>query len=133
VTRTTIDIASLRGMLERGAPVTVLDVRPEDQRSEWWIPGSVHIDAYGALKAKDPNAMDGAELPEGQPVVTVCAAGNISAVAAEQLRNRGFEAYTLEGGMNAWSMAWNKAEVGVTGTDARVIQVRRTGKGVCRT
>jgi glyoxylase-like metal-dependent hydrolase (beta-lactamase superfamily II) len=61
--------------------------------------------------------------------VTVCAAGNISAVAAEQLRNRGFEAYTLEGGMNTWSMAWNKAEVSVTGTDARVIQVRRTGKG----
>ncbi|HEX6709658.1 MAG TPA: MBL fold metallo-hydrolase [Rubrobacter sp.] len=127
--RTSIDLESLRGMLERGEPVTVLDVRPEDQRSDWWIPGSVHFDAYGALKAKDPNAMKEAELPEGQPVVTVCAAGNSSSVAAEQLRDRGFEAYTLEGGMKAWSMAWNTAEVSVVGTDARVIQVRRTGKG----
>ena len=129
MTRTSIEVESLRKMLERGVPVTVLDVRPEDQRSEWWIPGSVHIDAYGALKGKDPNAMDGAKPPEGQPVVTVCAAGNISAVAAEQLRDRGFEAYSLEGGMKAWSMAWNVAEVSVAGTDARVIQVRRTGKG----
>ncbi|HET7270933.1 MAG TPA: MBL fold metallo-hydrolase [Rubrobacter sp.] len=129
MTRTSIDLESLREMLERGAPVTVLDVRPEDQRGEWWIPGSLHIDVYDALKAKDPNAMDGAKLPEGQPVVTVCAAGNSSAVAAKQLRNRGLEAYTLEGGMNAWSMAWNEAEVSVAGTDARVIQVRRTGKG----
>jgi len=129
MTRTSIDLESLREMLERGAPVTVLDVRPEDQRAEWRIPGSVHFDAYDAIKARDPNAMEGAELPEGQPVVTVCAAGNSSAVAAEQLRNRGFEAYTLEGGMKAWSMAWNTAEVSVAGTNVRVIQVRRTGKG----
>jgi len=116
-------------MLERGEPVTVLDVRPENQRAEWAIPGSVHFDAYGALKSKDPNAMEGAELPEGRPVVTVCAAGNSSAVAAEQLRGRGFEAFTLEGGIKAWSMAWNTAEVSVPGSEAKVIQVRRTGKG----
>jgi glyoxylase-like metal-dependent hydrolase (beta-lactamase superfamily II) len=129
MTRTSIDVESLREMLERGEPVTVLDVRPEDQSTEWWIPGRVHFDAYGALKAKDPDAMKRAELPGGQPVVTVCAAGNTSAVAAEQLRDRGLQAYTLEGGMKAWSMAWNTAEVSVAGTEAQVIQVRRTGKG----
>jgi glyoxylase-like metal-dependent hydrolase (beta-lactamase superfamily II) len=129
VTRGTIDVGALREMLERGEPVTVLDVRPENQRTEWSIPGSVHFDAYGALKANDPSAMEGADLPEGSPVVTVCAAGNSSAVTAEQLRGRGVEAYTLEGGMKAWSMAWNTAEVSVPGTEAKVIQVRRTGKG----
>jgi glyoxylase-like metal-dependent hydrolase (beta-lactamase superfamily II) len=129
MTRTSIDVESLREMLERGEPVTVLDVRPEDQSTEWWIPGSVHFDAYGALKVKDLDAMKEVELPEGQPVVTVCAAGNTSVLAAEQLRDRGFEAYTLEGGMKAWSMAWNTAEVSVAGTEALVIQVRRTGKG----
>lgn len=129
MTRASINSESLREMLERGEPLTVLDVRPEEQRAEWWIPGSVHFDAYGALRAKDPDAMNGANLPEGQPVVTVCAAGNSSVVAAEQLRERGFEAYTLEGGMKAWSMAWNTAEVDVAGTEAKVVQVRRTGKG----
>ena len=57
MTRTSIDVQVLREMLERGEPVTVLDVRPEDQSSEWWIPGRVHFDAYGALKANDPDAM----------------------------------------------------------------------------
>jgi 3-mercaptopyruvate sulfurtransferase SseA len=103
--------------------------RPRIVRSGRQIPGSVHVDAYDALKAKDPSAMEEAELPEGLPVVTVCGAGNSSAVAAEQLRARGYEALSLEGGMKAWSMAWNPAGVDVPGEEPAVVQVRRTGKG----
>ena len=129
MTPTSIDVESLREMLERGEPVTVLDVRPEDQRPEWQIPGSIHFNAYEALKAKDPDAMKRVELLDGQLVVTVCAAGNSSAVAADQLRGRGVEAYTLKGGMKSWSLAWNTADVPVPGSEASVVQVRRTGKG----
>ncbi len=124
-----IDTKTLREILERGEPVTVLDVRTGEERVEWSIPGSVHFDAYEALKAGDEHAMDGVELPDGGPVVTVCGAGKTSAVAAEQLRERGFEALTLEGGMKAWSLSWNIAEVDVPGAEAQVVQVRRTGKG----
>ena len=124
-----IDAKTLMGMLVRGEPVTVLDVRKAEDRAEWQIPGSVHVDAYDALKAKDPSAMEEAELPEGLPVVTVCGAGNSSAVAAEQLRARGYEALFLEGGMKAWSLAWNTAAVDVPGEVPAVVQVRRTGKG----
>ena len=129
MTRTSIDVESLREMLERGDPVTVLDVRPENQRAEWAIPGSVHFDAYEALKAKDPSAMEGVDLSGRLPVVTVCGAGKTSAIAAEQLRDRGLQAVSLEGGMKAWGLAWNTAEVRVEGSRARVVQVRRTGKG----
>ena len=123
-----IDTETLMGVLERGEPVTVLDVRKAEDRAEWQIPGSAHFEAYGRLKAKDPNAMEEAELPEGLLVVTVCGAGNSSRTAAEQLRARGYEALSLKGEMKAWSMAWNTAEV-VPGTEAEVLQVRRTGKG----
>jgi len=58
--RETIDVDALRDLLDRGEPVTVLDVRPEDQWAELRIPGSVHVDACQALKAKDPGAMEGA-------------------------------------------------------------------------
>jgi glyoxylase-like metal-dependent hydrolase (beta-lactamase superfamily II) len=130
VGRKDIDAKTLRLMLEKGEPVTVLDVRKAEDRAEWQIPGSVHFDAYDALKAIDPSAMEEAELPEGRRlVVTVCGAGNSSRTAAEQLRARGYEAMSLEGGMKAWSMAWNTAEVVVPGTEAAVVQVRRTGKG----
>jgi hypothetical protein len=35
----------------------------------------------------------------------------------------------LEGGMKAWSLAWNTAEVPLPGAKAEVVQMRRTGKG----
>jgi rhodanese-related sulfurtransferase len=124
-----IDAKTLRDMLERGERVTVLDVRKAEDYEEWTIPGSAHLDAYEALRAGDENAMEGANVPGEVTVVTVCNAGNSSAVAAEQLRMRGHAAVSLEGGMKAWSLAWNSAEVVVPGTDAGVLQVRRTGKG----
>jgi rhodanese-related sulfurtransferase len=128
-----IDAIVLRDMLERGERVTVVDVRKEEDHAEWTIPDSVHVDAYDALNAGDKRAMEGLELPEGVPVVTVCGRGRSSALAAEQLRRQGHEAFSLEGGMKAWSLAWNAAEVPLPepppGTRAEVMQVRRTGKG----
>ena len=124
-----IDVMVLRDMLERGERVTVVDVRKGEDRAEGSIPGSVHVDDYDALNAGDERAMKGLELPEGAPVVTVCGRGRSSAVAAEQLRRQGHEAFSLEGGMKAWSLAWNTADVPLPGARAEVMQVRRTGKG----
>jgi rhodanese-related sulfurtransferase len=120
---------TLRDMLERGEGVTVVDVRKGEDRADWSIPGSVHVDAYEALNAGDGRAMEGLELPDGAPVVTVCGRGRTSAMAAEQLRRQGHEAFSLGGGMGAWSLAWNTAEVPLPGVRAEVVQMRRTGKG----
>ncbi len=127
--QTTISVETLRHMLEQGEPVTVLDIRTDEERSEWAIPDSVHFEAYEALKAGDERAMEGVDLPERLPVVTVCGAGKTSMIAAEQLRAKGFTAMSLDGGMKSWSLAWNVAEVPMSGTEAEVAQVRRTGKG----
>ncbi len=126
---TSIDVGTLRAWLEEGRPVTVLDVRPMVERAEWAIPGSIHIDAYDALRAHNPAALADVDVPSDEPVVTVCAAGKTSQIAAEQLQARGLQALSLDGGMKAWSLAWNVAEVPVPAHDVRVIQVRRTGKG----
>ena len=125
----TIDVETLRTWLEEGQPVTVLDIRPVHERMEWAIPGSFHIDAYDALQTNDPQALAGVELPGDIPVVTVCGAGKTSLVAAQQLQARGIEALSLEGGMKAWSLAWNVAEVPIADDTVHVFQVRRTGKG----
>jgi rhodanese-related sulfurtransferase len=129
VTEGTIGATTLRDMLERGERVIVVDVRKGEDHAEWSIPGSVHFDAYDTLHAADEQAMEGLELPEDVPVVTVCGRGRSSAVAADQLRRRGYEALSLEGGMKAWSLAWNTAEVPLPGVKAEVVQMRRTGKG----
>jgi glyoxylase-like metal-dependent hydrolase (beta-lactamase superfamily II) len=124
-----VDVAALREMLADHAPVTVLDIRKTEDYAEWAIPGCLHIDAYEALKAGDPDALADAAIPMDAPVVTICGAGKVSIIAMEQLRARGYDARSLTGGMKAWSLAWNSAEVPVPGSAATVIQVRRTGKG----
>ena len=109
-----MDVDTLRGWLEKGQPVTVLDIRNSDDRAQWSIPGSMHVNAYAALKAGDPNALQQVELPVGRPVVTICNAGVVSQVAAEQLRRRGLDAAGLVGGMKSWSLAWNTADLPLT-------------------
>lgn len=73
--------------------------------------------------------MNGLDVSAEGPIVTVCGLGRSSAVTAEQLRERGYGALTLEGGMKSWSLAWNTAGVEVPGMEVEIVQVRRTGKG----
>jgi glyoxylase-like metal-dependent hydrolase (beta-lactamase superfamily II) len=124
-----IDVATLRNWLDQGKRVTVVDVRSADARTEWSIPGSVHVDAYADLRQNRPGPLATESLPTDQPIVTVCNAGKMSEIAADALTGRGFDARSLAGGMKAWSLAWNTARVQLDGTPAQVIQVRRTGKG----
>jgi len=106
-----IDVDTLRKWLAEGRPVTVLDVRAEEDRAQWSIPGSLHVNAYSALKEGRRGALDGVDVPPDRPIVTVCNRGKVSQIAAEQLQARGVPALSLEGGMQAWSLAWNTAKV----------------------
>jgi glyoxylase-like metal-dependent hydrolase (beta-lactamase superfamily II)/rhodanese-related sulfurtransferase len=125
----TVDAETLRSWLEEGRQVIVLDVRLATDRASWAIPGSLHVDAYTDLKAHNPHALDGVSLPADVPVVTVCNAGHVSLLASEQLQARGIAASSLEGGMGAWSLSWNTADVSLPDSNAQVIQIRRVGKG----
>jgi glyoxylase-like metal-dependent hydrolase (beta-lactamase superfamily II)/rhodanese-related sulfurtransferase len=125
----TVSAETLRTWLEEHRDVLVLDVRTSSDYQEWAIPGSRHVDAYEALKRHDPEALSGVTLPTDRPIVTVCGVGKTSQIAAEQLAARGLQVSSLEGGMKAWSLAWNIAELPLSHDSAQVIQIRRTGKG----
>ncbi len=127
-----LSVNELRAALEDGRPLTVLDVRPSAQRAEWSIPDSRHVDAYDELWRGESTSLCAAaeQLPHDRPVVAVCAMGRTSLIAAEMLQELGFDAYSLAGGMTAWSEAWNSAETVLPGAvPVTVVQVRRTGKG----
>ncbi|TMQ54575.1 MAG: MBL fold metallo-hydrolase, partial [Candidatus Eisenbacteria bacterium] len=81
------------------------------------------------MRARDPSSIGGVSVPAGQPIVAVCAQGKSSILAVRAMREHGIDAMSLKGGMQAWSLAWNVADVELTGSKAIVIQVRRTGKG----
>ncbi len=124
----TITVRELQDQLDKKQNVFILDVRPTEQRNEWKIADSAHVDAYKKLNAGDDTALDMVEVPQDSTVVTVCAAGRTSLLASNLLQRKGVKAYSLEGGMKAWNYAWNTAEIEFP--NAKVIQVRRAAKGV---
>ena len=124
-----VDTETLREWLDAHVPVTVLDIRSDEDRAQWAIPGSLHVNAYDALRNGQASALADLRLEPGRPVVTVCNAGKVSRTAADVLTQRGVDARSLAGGMRAWSLAWNAAPVPLADESATVIQVRRTGKG----
>ena len=122
-----VSVDTLRSWLEDNKPVFILDVRPKEQREEWQIPGSHYLNAYDRLNKGDNSILDEIEIPSNTKVVTVCAAGRVSQIASDALRQKGIDAYSLDGGMKAWTTAWNVAEK--IFADFELLQVRRTGKG----
>jgi glyoxylase-like metal-dependent hydrolase (beta-lactamase superfamily II) len=124
-----ITVSKLQEKLNNNERVFILDVRPTDQRQEWKIAGSTHVDAYKQLNNGDDSALDMVEVPESSTVVTVCAAGRTSSLAADLLERKGIHALSLEGGMKAWNYAWNTAQLMVE-SDLKIIQVRRAAKGI---
>ena len=122
-----ITVEKLQEKLNKRENVFILDVRPTDERNEWHIPESTHVDAYKRLNAGDHSVLDEVDIPKNATVVTVCAAGRTSLIASKALQEKGINAYSLQGGMKAWNFAWNIAELDLK--DGKIIQVRRSSKG----
>jgi rhodanese-related sulfurtransferase len=73
----------------------VVDVREPYERAAGHIPGSRHIEL--ARLAAEAGTLDPAA-----PVVTVCRVGSRSFFAAQALRQAGFDAASMAGGMLRW-------------------------------
>jgi rhodanese-related sulfurtransferase len=74
----------------------VLDVR---EAREWAVgraDGSVHI-PMGELGTRQ------AELPSDRPILCVCRSGSRSAFVTKALRDAGYQAENLDGGLKAWT------------------------------
>jgi len=106
----------------------VLDVRNEDDYEEWQVPGSTNLPIYDELLRYDFSTLEDHldDLPRDRRILVICIAGVTSARAAEFLRERGFDAVTVDDGMNGWGRVHRTYEVeGVDG----VVQVVRPGTG----
>jgi len=73
-----------------------LDLRDLDEWAEAHIAGAVRVEDDDVDAAVD-------SLSQDQPVVVVCANGKRSSEVAADLRERGFRAAALKGGMKSWS------------------------------
>ena len=79
-----------------GSGATIVDVREKDERDEGYIPGSRHV-PYRLMRSCCP------DLPEDQPLFTICGSGPRAAIGASVLRARGYDARpVVDGGMTDW-------------------------------
>lgn len=123
-------VPELQELLGRNASVRILDIRGEEAHREWRIPGSEAVSPPPTDADAVDESLDCGGLREEDHLVVVCARGRSSRRVAAALRERcGVEARSLEGGMAAWSFAWNVAPVSEPGDATTVLQLRRTGKG----
>lgn len=101
---------------QRVNDVFILDVRTDEEYRDWHMPQSMHVPL--------PQLMQRAhELPRDKEIITVCAHGNRSQLAAQFLNGLQFRVRSLEGGMAAWNNVYDNAAIGSG------FQVRRVGKG----
>ncbi len=127
-----IEPADLARRLEGGERVRVLDVRapqrlaagrvepvPEDRFHN--IPGSEFV------QIADPESSLG--LDPTDPVAVVCGHGNDSRVIAMLLGQRGYEAWSLRGGVTAWMRLAIPRELDPPAGFDRFYQLDRIGKG----
>jgi rhodanese-related sulfurtransferase len=78
--------------------VLVVDVRQPTEWRRGHIHGSLNLPLTQLASRLH-------QLPTGKPVVTVCASGHRSALAARTLQAAGYQAENLKGGMHAWTRA----------------------------
>jgi len=93
----TADI-SVQDFAEHRAEFYLLDVREQDEWEEGHLAGATLV-PLGQL----PRRLT--EMPKDRSIVVYCAVGGRSAHAAAFLRERGYDAHNMRGGMRAWMMA----------------------------
>lgn len=92
-----IDAKTVDGL--RGNPdVFIVDVREQDEFAAGHIPEATLI-PLGQLS----NRLS--EIPKNKTVVAVCRSGNRSGQATQLLRQAGFDAHNMAGGMISWEQA----------------------------
>ena len=94
-----VDLNQLEALKQKGA--TVIDVRliEDFKANPTLIPDSMY---------EDPEKIEtwAANMSRDEPVVVYCVRGKwVSQKAANYLKDKGFEVYTLEGGIEAWQAA----------------------------
>jgi len=86
----------LQAIINSPQPIPIIDIREDWEREIAYIPNSKHI-ALSIL----PDNLE--ELPKDQNFAVVCHHGIRSLKTVLWLRQHGYEAYNLIGGINSWS------------------------------
>ena len=105
---------TLKQRIDDGESVTILDARMESDFEEWHIEGDsvdiVNVPYFHFLDEDlDEDILD--DVPEGDPLVVLCAKGGASEYVAGKLAENGHDVVHLHEGMNGWASIYERTEV----------------------
>jgi glyoxylase-like metal-dependent hydrolase (beta-lactamase superfamily II)/rhodanese-related sulfurtransferase len=126
-----IEPDDLKERLDSGQDIYILDVRTPEEYQAWRIsydryqnPPLIPIDQLFGLQTKTPE-----HIPKHKEIVTVCAHGNRSMMAAKLLSRLGYNVKSVRGGMSGWNAIYDIAKIHTKSDSIRIWQVRRVSKG----
>jgi glyoxylase-like metal-dependent hydrolase (beta-lactamase superfamily II)/rhodanese-related sulfurtransferase len=118
----------LKKKIDSGENIFILDVRNDEEHESW----KVSYDKYQDTPVIPIDALSSPEIikqiPKDKQVVTFCGHGNRSMSAAKILSEKGYDARSIEGGLDGWNNVYDIASI----TDDSVVkiwQIRRVSKG----
>lgn len=101
-----ISARELKGLLDAQRVQFLFDLRGEAEFAAWRIEGRAPVETLNIptvdFVGEEEKYLD--RLPRDRRIVIVCPHGDASLYSAGILRERGFDAVSLAGGMDAWSV-----------------------------
>ncbi|NUB93561.1 MBL fold metallo-hydrolase [Haloterrigena sp. SYSU A121-1] len=122
----------LKGRIDAGEDVTLLDTRMESEYDEWRIDGetveSINLPYFEFLEDEiDADVL--AQIPNSREITVLCAKGGSSEYVAAQLQERGYDVDHLEDGMNGWARVYERVEVERYDGSGTLYQYQRPSSG----
>jgi glyoxylase-like metal-dependent hydrolase (beta-lactamase superfamily II) len=122
----------LKSRIDDGEDVTILDARMGSDFSEWHIEGEnveiANVPYFEFLE--DEVAEDVLDrVPEGSPLVVLCAKGGASEYVAAKLAENGRDVVHLDEGMNGWARIYERVEVTRYDGPGTLYQYQRPSSG----
>src|SRR5438874_3703069 len=121
----------LAARLDRGESVQVLDVRAPERVAEGHVAFGPQLDFHALPNSKILALPDlrQLQLDATRPIAVICGHGNSSKQTTAFLREHGYEAYSVTGGMAAWETVYVARPLSPTPSLSHVVQLDRVGKG----
>ncbi|WP_424018846.1 MBL fold metallo-hydrolase [Halorientalis pallida] len=127
-----IEPNELKRRIDDGESVTILDARMESDFQEWHVDGaSVEIANVPYFHFLDEAVDDGLleRVPEGDPLVVLCAKGGASEYVAGRLAEAGRDVTHLGEGMNGWARIYEREPVSRYDGPGDLYQYQRPSSG----
>jgi len=143
ITETQWSTEQLSSHLRRRHPLFVLDVRAREEFKRFPLEGpgvtGINFPYFEMLESGGLDDMVDSvvacvqrdlvqQLPQSAPILAVCAKGSTSEFVAQGLLRLGYEATTLEGGMQAWGNHYDTQTV-EDSRDLGIFQISRPARG----